>query len=70
MLVVFEAMSRRRDAGVKDDVLYRFRFRLFSLAEQLGNVRAACRIFEIHPPPTTAGGARCGARDSRLGTTT
>jgi transposase InsO family protein len=49
MLVVFEAMSRRAGAVVNDDVLYGFRLRLFSLAEELGNVRAACRIFGIHP---------------------
>ena len=49
MLVVFEAMSRRTGAVVNDDVLYGFRLRLFSLAEELGNVRAACRIFGIHP---------------------
>ena len=34
---------------VNDDVLYGFRLRLFSLAAELGNVRAACRIFGIHP---------------------
>ena len=34
---------------VDDDVLYRFRLRLFSLAEELHNVRAACRIFGVHP---------------------
>ncbi len=33
---------------VNDDVLYGFRLRLFSLAEELGNVREACRIFGIH----------------------
>ena len=33
---------------VNDDVLYGFRLRLFSLAEELGDVRAACRIFGIH----------------------
>ena len=44
MLVVFEAMSRRRGAVVNDDVLHGFRLRLFSLAEELGNVRAARRI--------------------------
>jgi transposase InsO family protein len=49
MLVVFEAMSTRSGAVVNDDVLYSFRLRLFSLAEELGNVRAACRIFGIHP---------------------
>jgi len=34
---------------VDDDVLYRFRLRLFGLAEELHNVRAACRIFGVHP---------------------
>ena len=34
---------------VDDDVLFKFRLRLFSLAAELGNVRAACRIFGIHP---------------------
>ena len=34
---------------INDDVLYGFRLRLFSVAEELGNVRAACRIFGIHP---------------------
>jgi transposase InsO family protein len=48
MLVVSEAMSRRAGAVVNDDVLYGFRLRLFSLAEELGNVRAACRIFGVH----------------------
>ena len=32
-----------------DDVLYRFRLRLFALADELGNVRAACRLLGIHP---------------------
>jgi transposase InsO family protein len=49
MLVVFEAMSRRTGAVVNDDVLYGFRLRLFSLAGELRNVRAACRIFGVHP---------------------
>ena len=49
MLVVFEAMSRRGAAVVNDDVLYRFRLRLFSLADELGNVRAACRTMGVHP---------------------
>ncbi len=34
---------------VNDDVLFGFRLRLFSLARELGNVRAACRIFGVHP---------------------
>jgi hypothetical protein len=49
MLVVFEAMSSRSGAAVNDDVLYRFRLRLFSLAVELGNVRAACRTMGVHP---------------------
>ena len=32
-----------------DDRLYQFRLRVFSLAEELGNVRAACRAMDIHP---------------------
>ena len=32
-----------------DDALYRFRLRVFSLAEDLGSVRAACRAMGIHP---------------------
>jgi transposase InsO family protein len=48
MLVVFEAMSRRTGAVVDDDVLYRFRLRLFSLAAELGNVREACRLMGVH----------------------
>lgn len=31
------------------DVLYRFRLRTIALAEELGNVRAACRVMGIHP---------------------
>ena len=34
---------------VDDDVLFKFRLRLFSLAAELRNVRAACRIFDVHP---------------------
>jgi transposase InsO family protein len=49
MLVVSKAMSRRSGAVVNDDVLFGFRLRLFSLAAELGNVRAACRTFGIHP---------------------
>ncbi len=32
-----------------DDVLHRFRLRLLALAEELGNVRAACRIMGVRP---------------------
>ena len=31
------------------DVLYRYRLRTMALAEELGNVRAACRVMGIHP---------------------
>jgi hypothetical protein len=51
MLVVFKAMSRRAGAVVNDDVLFGFRLRLFSLAAELGNVRAACRVFGIQMGP-------------------
>ena len=37
MLVVFEAMSRRCGAVVDDDVLFKFRLRLFGLAAELGD---------------------------------
>jgi len=32
-----------------DDALFRFRLRAIALAEELGNVRAACRVMGIHP---------------------
>jgi transposase InsO family protein len=32
-----------------DDLLYRYRLRALALAEELGNVRAACRALGIHP---------------------
>lgn len=32
-----------------DDALYRFRVRALALAEEMGNVRAACRAMGIHP---------------------
>ena len=34
---------------VNDEVLHRFRLRLFSLAKELGNVRAVCRTMGVHP---------------------
>ena len=49
MLVVSEAMSRRRGAVVDDDILFRFRLRLFGLAAELHNVREACRLMGVHP---------------------
>jgi transposase InsO family protein len=35
----------------QDDLLYRFRLRVFAIAAELGNVRAACRAMGIHPSP-------------------
>ena len=32
-----------------DDAVYKYRLRVFALAEELGNVRAACRAMGIHP---------------------
>ena len=32
-----------------DDLLFRFRLRLFALAQELGSVRAACRALGVHP---------------------
>jgi len=34
---------------VDHDVLFKYRLRLFSLAAELGNVRAACRLMDVHP---------------------
>ena len=33
----------------QDDALYRFRLRVFALAQEMGNARAACRAMGIHP---------------------
>jgi transposase InsO family protein len=33
----------------QDDALFRFRVRLFGLAEEMGNVRAACMAMGVHP---------------------
>jgi hypothetical protein len=33
----------------EDDALYRFRLRVFALAQEPGNARAACRAMGIHP---------------------
>ena len=38
-----------RVAVTQDDLLYRFRLRVFAIAAELGNVRAACRAMGIHP---------------------
>jgi hypothetical protein len=32
-----------------DDVLFRFRLRVIALAKELGSVREACRVREVHP---------------------
>jgi len=32
-----------------DDLIFRFRLRLFGLAEEMGHVRAACRAMGVHP---------------------
>src|SRR6266567_6554063 len=36
-------------ALTNDDALYRFRLRALALAQEMGNVRAACRAMGIHP---------------------
>jgi hypothetical protein len=46
---VFKAASRRFGTAGNDDLLFEHRLRLFSLAEELGNVRAACRAMGVHP---------------------
>ncbi len=33
----------------QDDALFRFRVRVFGLAREMGNVRAACKAMGIHP---------------------
>jgi transposase-like protein len=33
----------------QDDLTYRSRLRLFAIAAELGNVRAACRAMGFHP---------------------
>ena len=47
MLVVFQAMSRRRGTVTDDDLIFRCRLGLFSRAEA-GNVREACRLLGVH----------------------
>lgn len=39
----------------EDDVLFGFRLRLFTLAEELGNVSEACRAMGVARSPTTPG---------------
>jgi len=59
MPVVIQTMSRRVGAVVNDGVLFGFRLRLFTLAAELGNVRAACRIFGTHQAPGPASTGSC-----------
>jgi transposase-like protein len=41
--------TEKGDAALtNDDALFRFRLRVMALAKELGNVRAACRVFGIH----------------------
>jgi hypothetical protein len=47
-----------------DDVLFGFRLRLFSLAEELGNVSEACRQMGFLAPPTTSGSRSSAATAS------
>ena len=52
---------------VDDDVLFRFRLRLFSLAAELGNVREACRLFgrpPLHLLPLAGPGPAQRPRDA------
>ena len=42
-------MSTWSGAVVDDDVVFKFRPRLFSPAAELGNIRAACRLMDVHP---------------------
>jgi helix-turn-helix protein len=37
----------KEDAMTEDDVLFGFRLRLFTLAEELGNVSEACRVMGV-----------------------
>ena len=47
-----------------DDVVHRFRLRLFALADEVGNVRAVCRMLGSTARRTIAGGDRCGSTAS------
>jgi hypothetical protein len=43
--------SRKEYAALTvDHALYRFRLRVFALAEELGNVQIGVRMMGIHPP--------------------
>ncbi|MQA91601.1 MAG: helix-turn-helix domain-containing protein [Gemmatimonas sp.] len=45
----FHTTERGAPPLTTDDVLFRFRLRALALAEELGSVRAACRVIGIHP---------------------
>jgi hypothetical protein len=56
---------------VDDDLIFKFRLRLFSLAGELGNVREACWLMDVHPSTfyrwreqMLRSGSRCSARGS------
>jgi hypothetical protein len=45
----------------QDDLLYRFRPRVFAIAAEFGTVRAACRAMGSIPGRITAGSGSCTA---------
>lgn len=45
----WQTSTKEYAALTVDAALYRFRLRVFALAEELGNVRLACRMMAIHP---------------------
>jgi transposase InsO family protein len=49
LLLVTKTGSKGDVALTVDDALYRYRLRVFALAQELGSVRAACRAMGIHP---------------------
>jgi hypothetical protein len=44
----WQTSTKEYAALTVDAALYRFRLRVFALAEELGNVRLACRMMAIH----------------------
>jgi hypothetical protein len=50
----------------QDDVLVGYRRRLFTLADELGNVSRACRLMGVHR--STSGRARRAARGGAIAT--
>jgi hypothetical protein len=50
ILLLVTTTGRKGDVALTvDDALYRYRLRVFALAQELGSVRAACRAMGIHP---------------------